>query len=83
MSGGDGKDSRGSTGGIKGGQTGIGGGGKGTGSGDVPAIDSKVAFQRHEGSWVDSYNTAGQLIGSTRGSMGLMVKGLTAAILLI
>ncbi|EOM2808276.1 MULTISPECIES: colicin-like pore-forming protein [Serratia] len=80
MSGGDGKDSRGPTGGVKGGPTGIGGGGKGTGSGDVPAIgsgkgDFKVAFQRHEGGWVDSYNAAGQLIGSTRVGYGTDGKG--------
>ncbi|WP_149571786.1 colicin-like pore-forming protein [Serratia nevei] len=80
MSGGDGKDSRGPTGGVKGGPTGIGGGGKGTGSGDVPAIgsgkgDFKVAFQRHEGGWVDSYNASGQLIGSTRVGYGTDGKG--------
>lgn len=73
MSGGDGKDSRGPTGGVKGGPTGIGGGGKGSGSGNIPAIGSgkgnfKIASQRHEGGWVNSYNAAGQLIGAARES---------------
>lgn len=71
MSGGDGKGHNSgahSTGGVNGGPTGLGGGGShggGVGSGEGAF---KVASQRSEGGWLNSYNAAGQLIGSTRQS---------------
>lgn len=76
MSGGDGKDhnsgAHDSGGSINGGPTGF---GKGGGSG-VPANysdgigsgigDFKVASQRYEGGWVNSYNSKGYLVGASR-----------------